>query len=83
MIAKRGVPWKCPRYALLAETRAKRDIRGSVKDWSQEKRQFSRSIAVVTVEEHHNVRAASFSQPGQAGATVAATGLVEDAGSHL
>src|SRR5260370_8458650 len=82
-VTKRGVPRQRPMNPLLPQARTQRNIGTAVNDWSQEKRQLSRSIAVIAVEEHHNVRATCTSQSGQTGATVSPTRFVEDAGSHL
>jgi hypothetical protein len=66
------MPRQRTRRTRFLKARTERDIRASVKDGSEEKRQLSRPIAVIAVEEHHNVRAACFSQSGQAGAPVSA-----------
>src|SRR6202023_4009943 len=82
-VTKRGVPRQRSRNALLPQARTQRNIGTAVNDWSQEKRQLSRSVAVITVEEHYDVRATCTGQSGQTGATVSATRLVDGGGYHL
>jgi hypothetical protein len=69
--------------ALLSQSRTQRDIGAVVNDRSQEKWQLIRSIAVIAIEEHYDVRATGPGQSGQTGATVSTTRFVEYAGSHL
>jgi hypothetical protein len=45
-VTKRGVPRHRPMNALLPQARTQRNIGTAVKDWTQEKRQLSWSIAL-------------------------------------
>ena len=88
MAAARRLPkvWcqgSAPRIVLFRKARTERDVRSTFDDWRQQKRQLIRSIAVVSVEEHDDVRRIGCRESGQTGASVSAAWFAQDARSHV
>src|SRR6266568_585303 len=82
MVPKYGMPWQRTGIARSREARSECDISSAFKDGGQQTRKVSWSIAVVAVEKHDDVGRADMSEAGQAGLTISAARLTNDACAH-
>ena len=69
-------------HARPRKARAERDVGAPVADRGEETRELNRSIAVVAVEEHDNVRCAGVGEPCQAGPAVSAARFADHTRAH-
>src|SRR6266849_3327462 len=74
-VAEHGMPRHRAGREPTCEARSENDVRVTLPDRLDEPSQFSRSVAVVSIEEHHRVRAVGMREASQTGATIAAARL--------